>query len=46
MDTCAFLWLAVDDSMLTDTAADSCRDRDNEVFQSESSVRYPAAVLW
>ena len=38
LDTCTFLWLAVDDPMLTDGAVNSCRDPDNEVFLSALSA--------
>lgn len=38
VDTCTFLWLAADDPMLTETATDSCRDPDNEVFLSALSA--------
>ena len=37
LDTCTFLWLAADDPMLTETAVNSCRDPDNEVFLSALS---------
>ena len=38
LDTCTFLWLAADDPMLTETAVNSCRDPDNEVFLSALSA--------
>lgn len=45
LDTCTFLWLAVDDPKLSDTARDCCRDPGNEVFLSaltgwEIAIKY------
>jgi len=45
LDTCTFLWLAADDTHLTDTARDCCRDPRNEVFLStlaawEIAIKY------
>jgi len=38
LDTCTFLWLAADDSMLTADALDCCRDPENDVFLSALSA--------
>ena len=38
LDTCTFLWLAVDDPQLTAAARSNCRDPGNEVFLSALSA--------